>query len=62
MTDYARVYPSSGGGFEVRTSPLRILGMHKTRQKAEAQAYAINRRRSEFDYRTDARRSRRDAA
>lgn len=61
MTNYAKVFPSSGGGFEVRTSAYRILGWHKTRQDAERQAYAINRRRSEFDYRKDARQSRRAA-
>lgn len=61
MSNYARVYPSSGGGFEVRASSFRVLGWHKTKSAAEAQAFAINRRRSEFDFRTDARASRKVA-
>lgn len=56
MNQYARVYPSSGGGFEVRCSAVRILGFHKTREAAEAQAFAINVRRSEACF-TEPRRS-----
>lgn len=62
MNNRAQVYPC-GKCFEVRMSggATRVLGMHKTKQAAEAQALAINFRRSQFDYRKDARGSKKVA-
>jgi len=46
MSQYAKVY-SASSGFEVSVPGGRILGIHKTRQAADKQAYAVNMRHAE---------------